>query len=159
MPKPLTIRYNHFDYSIQLKNFMNTLLAPFHKSPLKTLHLITLTFLDLGKPILCELARQLPLLLDFKYLLKRLWRFFSKSRFTLYDAYAGIIPYFLKWLSMRKYLEIIVDWTKIGNYWVLSLSIPYKNGRFHYFGGWLIIPLMRIGRIGLNVSLLRRLLV
>jgi len=106
---------------------MNTLLAPLHKGPLKTLHLITLTFLDVGKPILCELARQLPLMVDFKYILKRLWRFFSKSKFTLNDAYAGIVPYFLNWLSIRKYLEIIVDWTKIGNYSVLYLSIPYKK--------------------------------
>jgi hypothetical protein len=137
MPKSLTIKYNHFDYSAHLRNFMNTLLAPLHKSPLKTLHLITLTFLDVGKPILCELARQLPLIADFKYLLKRLWRFFSKSKWTLYDAYAGIIPYFLDWLRLRKYLEIIVDWTKLGNYWVLYLSIPYKKRAIPLF--WRVV--------------------
>ena len=106
---------------------MNILLAPMHKSPRKTMQLITTTFLDVRKPILCELARQIPLLVEFKYSLKRLWRFFSKSKFTLEDAYAGIIPYFLEWLKSRKYLEILIDWTKVGNYSVLYLSVSYKK--------------------------------
>jgi len=127
MHKSLAIKYNGFNYANALKNFMNTLLAPMHKSPLKTLHLITVTFLDVRKPILCELARQIPLLMEFKYSLKRLWRFFSKSRWTLEEAYFGIIPYFLEWLKSREYLEILMDWTKIGNYSVLYLSLPYKK--------------------------------
>jgi len=127
MQKTLTIRYNSFNYSRALKKFMNTLLKPMHKSPLKTLHLITTTFLDIKKPILCELARQLPISASYKYHLKRLWRFFSKSKFTLLDAYAGIIPYFLDWLKSRKYLEIIIDWTKVADYWVLCFSLPYSK--------------------------------
>lgn len=127
MHKSLTIKYNHYNYSSSLRNFMEILLAPMHKSPLKTLQLITTTFLDVRKPILCELARQMPIIKDFKYILKRLWRFFSKSKFTITNAYAGIIPYFLDWLKDRKYLEILIDWTKVGCYSVLYLSLPYKK--------------------------------
>ncbi|MEO0184084.1 MAG: hypothetical protein ABIL40_11500, partial [candidate division WOR-3 bacterium] len=58
----------------------------------------------------------LPVTVKFKTNLNRLWRFFGKSKFTLNDAYAGIIPYFLEWLKRHQYLEILIDWKKIGRY-------------------------------------------
>jgi len=127
MKKSIKIFYKTHDYMHQLRNFMDVLLTPLHKSPLKTLQLITTTFIDTRKPILCELARQLPVAAKFKANLNRLWRFFGKSKFTLMTTYTGIIPYFLEWLKTRKYLEILVDWTKIGSYSVLYLSLPYKK--------------------------------
>ncbi len=48
-------------------------------------------------------------------------------------AYTGIIPYFLEWLKTRKYLEILVDWTKIGRYSALYLSLPYKKRAIRLF--------------------------
>lgn len=137
MKKSIKIFYKTHNHILQLKNFMNILLSPLHKNPLKTLQLLTATFVDIRKPVLCELARQLPVPVKFKTNLNRLWRFFAKSKFTLEDAYAGIIPYFLEWLKSRKYLEILIDWTKVGNYSVLYLSLPYQKRAIPLF--WRVV--------------------
>ncbi|MEO0166484.1 MAG: hypothetical protein ABIL39_10165, partial [candidate division WOR-3 bacterium] len=78
-------------------------------------------------PILCELARQLPVTVKFKTNLNRLWRFFGKSKFTLNDAYAGISPYFLEWLKRRQHLEILIDWIKLGRYNEQSPILAWVN--------------------------------
>ncbi|MEO0142977.1 MAG: hypothetical protein ABIL15_06470 [candidate division WOR-3 bacterium] len=150
MEKTIKIFYKTHNHIHQLKNFMNILLSPLHKSSLKTLQLITTTFIDIRKPILCELARQLPVTVKFKTNLNRLWRFFGKSKFTLNDAYAGIIPYFLEWLKRRQYLESsLIGQRSVGIQYFIYHYLT-RNEQFPYFGVWLIILLMSPGKIQLS---------
>jgi len=123
----------------KLRKFINTLFVKkLHGHTVKTLAIIAQALIEVKRPILSELAREIPSPIKFTHRLRRLWRFLAKSRFDYQKACVPLIIWTLTSLKDRKWLEIMIDWTKIRHYFLLSFSIPYYKRAIPLF--WLIAP-------------------
>ncbi len=109
-----------------------------HGHTIKTLTIITQALIEVKRPILSELAREIPSPIKFTHRLRRIWHFLAKTKFDYQKACAPLIIWTLTSLKDRPWLEIMVDWTKIRHYFLLSFSIPYQKRAIPLF--WLIAP-------------------
>ncbi|MCX7996058.1 MAG: transposase [candidate division WOR-3 bacterium] len=107
-----------------IKNLMSNTL---YKHQLTNLTSIAQALLEVKRPILSELAREIPWGMKFNNRLRRIWRFLAKSQFNYQSACHPLLTWILTALKDRKWLEIMCDWTKIRQYPVLFFSIPYHK--------------------------------
>lgn len=112
----------------QLNKFIKDLMAnKLHGHSLKNLIIIAQALFEVKRPILSELAREIPWLMNFNNRLRRIWRFLAKSKFHYQTAAHPLLVWILTSLKDRKWLEIMCGWTKIRQYPVLFFSIPYHK--------------------------------
>jgi hypothetical protein len=110
-----------------IRRLVDRLLPGLHQSPRKTISLIAGTAMEVKRAVLSEWARELPVPTKFKHRLRRLWRFFARSRFEVTPLCSTITYWLVAALNGRAWIEVIMDWTKVKQHSILSLSIPYRK--------------------------------
>ncbi|MEO0128197.1 MAG: hypothetical protein ABIL44_10685, partial [candidate division WOR-3 bacterium] len=96
----------------QLSIFINDLMSnTLYKHQLTNLIAIAQALFELKRPVLSELAREIPWMMKFNNRLRRIWRFLAKSKFNYQIACHPLCVWILSSLKDRKYLEIMCDWT------------------------------------------------
>jgi len=111
-----------------LGKFINTLFAGvLHGHTRKTLLLMTRALLEVKRMVLSELARELPVPIRFNSRLRRLWRFGARTVFDYRAPAAALAVWLLTAVRDRRYLAIIIDWTKIRRDYLLVFSLPYRR--------------------------------
>jgi len=122
-------------YHIQQK------LPDLHGQPTRTLVMMTSAFISAGGPWLSQMGRQLvdlPGSLQEK--VKRMSRFLCQSRFEVREAflqYAVRIVETIAHAHPKRVIAVAWDWTDLGDYQGLWLSIPY-HGRALPLGCWVL---------------------
>jgi len=135
--RKLRIYLTPSNHNEKLNKFIKNLMAnKLHGHSLKNLVIITQALFEVKRPILSELAREIPWEMKFNNRLRRIWRFFAKSKFHYQTACHPLLIWVLTSLKERKWLEIMCDWTKIRQYPVLFFSIPYHKRAIPLF--WLV---------------------
>jgi len=94
-----------------------------HGQPTRTLVMMVTAFLAAGGPWLSEMGRKpadLPGALQDK--VKRLSRFLCRSEFDLAEAFESVAH-----VHPKRRIEVAMDWTDLGEYMGLLLSLPYQG--------------------------------
>jgi hypothetical protein len=129
-------------YHIQQK------LPNLHGQPTRTLVMMTTAFIAAGGPWLSQMGRQLadlPGRLQEK--VKRMSRFLCQSRFEVREAfleYAVRIVETIAHAHPQRMIAVAWDWTDLGDYQGLWLSIPY-HGRALPLGCWVLEKAFSVG--------------
>ncbi len=80
--KKMRIYLTPSNHTKQLNKFITNLMAEtLHGHSLKNLIIIAQSLFEVKRPILSELAREIPWLMKFNNRLRRIWRFLAKSKF------------------------------------------------------------------------------
>lgn len=122
-------------YHIQQK------LPDLHGQPARTLVMMTSAFIAAGGPWLSQMGRQLvnlPGSLQEK--VKRMSRFLCQSRFEVREAFLQYAVRILETIAHahpQRMIALAWDWTDLGDYQGLWLSIPY-HGRALPLGCWVL---------------------
>jgi hypothetical protein len=122
-------------YHIQQK------LPGLHGQPTRTLVMMVSAFIAAGGPWLSEMGRKLadpPGGLQEK--VKRMSRFLCQGRFDVGEAFLEYSRRILETIAHAhpdRMIAVAWDWTDLGDYWGLWLSIPY-HGRALPLGCWIL---------------------
>jgi hypothetical protein len=123
-------------------------LPDLHGQPTRTLVMMTSAFIAAGGPWLSQMGRQLvdlPGSLQEK--VKRMSRFLCQSRFEVREAfleYAVRIVETIAHAHPQRMIAVAWDWTDLGDYQGLWLSIPY-HGRALPLGCWVLEKAFAVG--------------
>lgn len=112
-------------YHIQQK------LPDLHGQPTRTLVMMVSAFIAAGGPWLSEMGRKLaewPCTLQEK--VKRMSRFLCKSEFDVQDAFRSLGHKIIETIAHvypQRMIEVALDWTDLGEFMGLWLSLPYHG--------------------------------
>ena len=137
-------------------------LPDLHGQPTRSLVMMVSAFLAAGGPWLSEMGRKLtdlPGSLQEK--VKRMSRFLCQSRFDVGEAFVEYGRGILETIAHahpHRMIAVAWDWTDLGDYWGLWLSIPY-HGRALPLGCWVLEKALSEGGMTLTeLEMLRKFL-
>lgn len=106
-------------------------LPALHGHPTRTLVMMVSAFLAAGGPVLSEMGRalaDLPGSLTQK--VKRMSRFLCRSEWDVFEAFAAVGQKIVETMAHAfptKKILLALDWTDLGEFWGLWLSLPYQG--------------------------------
>ena len=115
-------------YRTAFAHFVNRLQLPWRKTQRDNLVLWGSAFLARQSLPVRRLSRTLaPLPKAAKHMDKRLRRFLGNDRLQLDEALRAYLAFLLPRLGPQPFIPVMLDWTYLGSYAVLTVAIPYRG--------------------------------
>lgn len=128
-------------YALRVVYHIQQKLRELHGQPTRTLVMMVTAFLTAGVPCLSELGRKLPEIPgSLQKKVKRMSRFLCRSRFDVGQAFVRSGVRMLETIAHahpKRAIAVAFDWTDLGDFMGLWLSIPYR-GRALPLGCWVL---------------------
>jgi hypothetical protein len=123
-----------YPYRTAFRHFINHLQLPWRKSQRENLIRWGTAFLARQSLPIRRLARTLaPLPQQAKHQDKRLRRFLGNDRLHLDAALRAYLAFLLPRLGPQPFIPVMLDWTYLGRYAILTVAIPYRGRSFLLF--------------------------
>jgi hypothetical protein len=127
-PKPTGEKAVLSSYRTAFAHFVNRLQLPWRKTQRDNLVLWGSAFLARQSLPVRRLSRTLaPLPKAAKHMDKRLRRFLGNDRLQLDEALRAYLAFLLPRLGPQPFIPVMLDWTYLGSYAVLTVAIPYRG--------------------------------
>jgi hypothetical protein len=121
-------------YRTAFAHFINRLQLPWRKTQQENLTRWGAAFLARQSLPIRRLARTLaPLPKQAKHQDKRLRRFLGNDRLQLDAALGAYLRFLLPRLGVQPFIPLMLDWTYVGRYAILTVAIPYCGRAFLLF--------------------------